>query len=36
MIGGNGTIVKSFDKIAKSFVVQMTEKDTRIIFPKQG
>ena len=35
MLGGNGVIVKSFDKMAKSFVIQMTEKNTHIVYPKQ-
>lgn len=34
MIGGSGNIVKTFDKIAKSFVVLLMEKDTRIRFPR--
>jgi len=33
MIGGS-SIVKSFDKITKGFVVQLTEKDTQIRYPK--
>lgn len=35
VIGGSGTIAKYFDKMAKSFVVQMSERDARLRYPKQ-
>ncbi len=36
MVGQEGKMTKMFDKIAKSFVIQLSEKDTFLRFPKMN